>query len=166
MGEVRRIGLWVCLRRQRGAGTTTGWSGVVETHTCNAYSPLFPGCLFYISSTPVYIISSEAAEQGPCMDIWWNAPPTLILHQICSLVQESNGEGRGKVGHVCRFNEAKKRCMTSLCFLLQQSYSLQKTRLHSPLTYSHRIRHYCRNLFSVVKKGIFFVVDRGRRNES
>lgn len=32
----------------------------------------------------------------------------------------------GKVGHVCTFNEAKRQCVTSLCFLLEHSSSLFK----------------------------------------
>lgn len=86
--------------------------------------------------------SSNTAERLGVYRYLMKHPSTLILHQICSLAQESKGGGRRKVGHVCRFNEARKHCLTSLCFLLQQSCSLQKTVSILVWQTATEMRHY------------------------
>lgn len=65
-----------------------------------------------------------------------------------------------KVGHVCRFNETpppKKRCMTSLCLLLQQSYTLFK-RQTPFFWHTEEMRRYWGQpvrFLSIVKHGGF-----------
>lgn len=91
----------------------------METHTIPPSRLSF--CLSY---THAQIMSSNTAERlrvyGYLMKHPLSHPPPNLLTSM--RVQWR----KRKVGHVCRFNEAKKRCMTSLCFLLQQSHSLFK----------------------------------------
>lgn len=124
---------------------------LAETHTIPP-----PRLSFCLSYAHAQIMSSNTAERlrvyGYLMKHPLSHPPTNLLTSM-----RVQWRRKRKVGHVCRFNEAKKRCMTSLCFLLQQSVSLSsKDRLHSLLTYSHRMRR-CRchlvRVRSIVKCG-------------
>lgn len=114
--------------------TTTGWRHnpkyrSYRTNTFNVY------CTSSLTVSFINITSSITAQRLGCIDILW-PPPPQSSNKSAHLHSNPKEQKEKKVGHVCRFNEAKKRCMTSLCFLLQQCSS--GDRFCSLLTYRHR----------------------------
>lgn len=101
-------------REQAGFRSTTGWRS----------NPKRGYIMYCLSYTHAHIMSSNTAERLGVYGYFMNTP-TLIPHQICSAVQRRR---KRKVGHVCRFNEAKKRLYDKLMFSPPaELYSLQRT---------------------------------------
>lgn len=167
------------------AWTTTGWRSNpkrrdtprslwkhTHTHTCVICTVPPAWLSLCLSYTHAQIMSSNTAERlgvyGYLMKHPHSQPPPNLLTSM-----GVQWRRKRKVGHVCRFNEAKKRCMTSLCFLLQQSYSLQKTdsiliQPQNPalLKPSQTISFQLLNMFFVFFFVDTYAQDRGQRNES
>lgn len=81
---------------------------------------------FRISYTYAQIMSSNTAKRLSVYGYLMKHPVSHLPPNLFTSMRVQWKRKR-KVGHVCRFNEAKKLCMTSLCFLVQLTHSLQKT---------------------------------------
>ncbi len=158
------------------AWTTTGWRsdplrGDTPRSLWKHARVICLGWSFCLSYTHARIMSSNTAERlgvyGYLMKHPHSHPPPNLL--TCTGVQWRR---KRKVGHVCRFNEAKKRCMTSSCFLLQQSSSLQETDsiLFWHTAAESSIIEAISNKFFLLYSMFFFCFflgwDGGQRNES
>lgn len=129
VGEDRLISVFVKIERGAGRLHEPHQDGDViqrdelRRGACGNTRTMQPFCISY---TYAQTMSSHAVARPSVYGYLMKHPVSHLPPNLFTSMRVQWRRKR-KVGHVCRFNEAKKLCMTSLCFLVQLSHSRQKT---------------------------------------